>query len=363
MPRKVNAISQQRLSETSRSVAPYDAPHVLYDAMYPRSIIGTSKLVKSWSNHPSFNWLDYHACADWIAAAGHQLTLFFREQGLRVPMSGLRFGLGAAQERASGALGMCVYSGLTTSHILMAPARMDSMSFLSVLIHELLHVIVPGGHTPEFKSICAQLDLNYRSQGHDIPTTTMGQRIDALSRLLPQAPHNLLLPSPSLTSNGRIASHWAPKLGIYCRRCGNLQTRWFAERRHQSSCPRCDILLYEIEIPAERALDDLHGGGIIYTKPWTGGVQDTEDFDRNALLGEIIPVKACRMQLNRANAFLGLLRKRIGITWLPARPSVLGRELSNRIRPVGWTLDAPFCEAQLGRVNTNFGAHRPRGRN
>lgn len=347
MTRKVLVSQQQSWVDHSIPACSDSSQRVSYDAMYPRSIVGTSKLIDNWSSHSSFNWLDYQACSDWIAAASHQLTLFFREQGLRLPMSGLRFGLGAIQGRASGTLGMCFHKSLSTSHVLIAPAKMDAISLLSVLIHELLHTILPGGHTPDFKRICAQLDMIYRRQGHDLPTESMEQRMLALAKFLPQAPDRLMLQSTDLETAQSISSQWAPKLGIYCHRCGYMCTRWFSESKHQSLCPGCDELLYEIEIPADYALNDL-SDELLYSKPWTGGGQDVVSFDDNTLLSEIIPIRACRIQLIRDKVLMGVLRKQVGIAWIPPYEVELRCNLVNGIKPVGWSVDHSVLDAKLG---------------
>ena len=129
----------------------------------------------------------------WLRAAAKELTEYFKSCGLVIPEN-IRFAIAFPSTGRRGArIGECWHSSTSEDgnyEIIIRADIADPVEVLGVLVHELIHAVLPvdAGHGKIYKDAAIKVGLEGKMR-HAMPSQLLRPRLVALAETLGALPH------------------------------------------------------------------------------------------------------------------------------------------------------------------------------
>jgi hypothetical protein len=129
----------------------------------------------------------------WLRAAARELTPYFKTCGLSIPEN-IRFAIAfpstGRQGRRVGECWHCSTSEDGNYEIIIRADIADPVEVLGVLVHELIHAVLPAdaGHGKLYREAAVKVGLEGKMR-HAMPSQLLRPRLEALAESLGSLPH------------------------------------------------------------------------------------------------------------------------------------------------------------------------------
>lgn len=133
---------------------------------------------------------------EWLRAATNELRPYFEKLGHKLPEK-MRFSIAFTSAGKRGTMpGECWHPEASADHyykIIIRADKADPIEVLSVLVHELVHSLLPleAKHGKEFRKIALQIGLEGQMR-HTTPTPLLLERLQTIADNLGALPHGKL---------------------------------------------------------------------------------------------------------------------------------------------------------------------------
>ena len=135
----------------------------------------------------------YDSRESWLRAAAKELAPYFESYGFKLPEN-IRFAIAFPSTGRQGRrIGECWHSSTSEDgnyEIIIRADIADPVEVLGVLVHELIHAVLPpdAGHGKLYKEAAIKIGLEGKMR-HAMPSQLLRPRLVALAELLGALPH------------------------------------------------------------------------------------------------------------------------------------------------------------------------------
>jgi hypothetical protein len=167
----------------------------------------------------------------WLRSATNELRPYFEKLGYALPDK-MRFAIAFTSTGKRGIMaGECwhpVSSGDQHYEIIVRADIADPLEVLSILVHELIHTLLPpdAKHGKEFREIALRIGLEGKMR-QTVPTPILADRLQAIAATLGQLPHAKLNFADNVEAPKKQKTRWLKaECGAACGYKIQITAKW-----------------------------------------------------------------------------------------------------------------------------------------